>query len=112
MKIYNNPSCSKCVATIGILKENNIQPKIINYLETPPSKKELKEIIQLLGISPLDLIRKKETIFQKKYADKKLSDQEWLEVMTLHPILIERPIIINGNKAVIGRPPVKVLDIL
>ena len=112
MKIYNNPSCSKCVSTLALLKENNIRPEIINYLDTPPSAGELAEIINKLGIEPIDLIRKKENIFQEKYAGKTLSGQEWIQAMIEHPILIERPIIINGNKATIGRPPVKVLDII
>ena len=112
MKVYNNPSCSKCVTTLALLNDKNISPEIINYLETPPKAEELKEIIEKLGIKPIDLIRKKENIFQEKYAGKNLSDTAWIEVMIQYPILIERPIIINGNKAVIGRPPVKVLDII
>jgi len=112
MKIYNNPSCSKCVSTLTLLKENNIDPEIINYLDTPPTAQELAGIILKLGISPIDLVRKKEKVFLEKYAGKNLTDEEWIEAMIQHPILIERPIIINGNKAVIGRPPVKVLEII
>ena len=112
MKTYNNPTCSKCVTTLELLNEKNIELEIINYLETPPTTDELKEIIQKLNISAFDLIRKKENIFQEKYADKNLTDDDWIKLMIKYPILIEQPIIINGNKAVIGRPPTKVLDIL
>ena len=95
-----------------ILKEHGADTEIINYLDNPPSPDELSVIIKKLGISAFDLIRKKEAIFQEKYKGKNLSDHEWILAMIEHPILIERPIIINGNKAVIGRPPVKVLDII
>ena len=95
-----------------ILNEHGADTEIINYLDNPPSPGELSDIIKKLGISAFDLIRKKEAIFQEKYKGKSLSDHEWILAMIEHPILIERPIIINGNKAVIGRPPVKVLDII
>ena len=115
MKIYNNPSCSKCAAVLSLLKERkgkDTEPEVINYLETPPTAEELKEIVRQLGITPFDLIRKKEPVFVEKYLGQNLSDDQWIEAMITHPILIERPIIINGNKAVIGRPPSRVLDIL
>ncbi len=97
---------------MALLEEKGIVPEIINYLDTPPSAEELADIIQKLGIAPIDLIRKKEAVFQEKYAGKNLSDEEWIEAMVEDPILIERPIVINGNMAIIGRPPVKVLDII
>lgn len=81
-------------------------------METPPTEGELKEIIQKLNIKPIELIRQKEKIFQEKYAGKTLSNKEYIQAMIEHPILIERPIIINGDIAIIGRPPIKVLDIL
>ena len=112
MKIYNNPACSKCANVLALIQEKNITPEIINYLENPPTAEELKDIIKILGVSPIDIIRKGETVFQEKYAGKTLSEEEWIEAMTEHPILIERPIIIHGNKAVIGRPPVRVLEVL
>ncbi len=112
MKIYNNPTCSKCVSTLALLEEKGVIPEIINYLDTPPSAEELAEVIQKLGIAPIDLIRKKESVFQEKYVGKNLSDQEWIKAMIENPILIERPIVINGNMAIIGRPPARILDII
>ena len=112
MKIYHNPDCSKCVMTLAILKENDIAPEIVHYLDTPPTAEELTSLVQKLGISPLELIRQNEPIFQEKYAGKTRSDEEWIAAMVAHPILMERPIVIRGDRAVIGRPPVRVLEIL
>ena len=112
--IYHNPRCSKSRRTLELLTENNIQPTIINYLDTPPTKEEITHVLQLLGQQPPDIIR-----FGEKIAnDLNLSvhDQrefnEWLEIMIKHPILIERPIVINENKAIMGRPPENVLKII
>lgn len=112
MTVYNHPTCSKCNKLLTILKEKGFEPKIINYLETPPSKDELISIIQKLGIRPLDLIRQKETVFQTQYAGKKMSDQAYIDAMLKYPILIERPIVIDENRAIIGRPVVKIFDFL
>jgi arsenate reductase len=112
MKMYHNPECSKCKNALALLEEKGIVPEIIKYLETPPSADELKKVVKKLGIAPLDLVRKKERIFKESYFGKELSDDEWIEVLITHPILIERPIVIEGNRAIIGRPPVKVLDLL
>jgi arsenate reductase len=111
MKIYYNPKCSKCRESLCLLEEQGIEPEIIKYLDQPPSKDELKDVIRLLGIKPLELIRKGEDIFKKDYKNCVLSDDQWIEVMILHPHLIERPIVIDGDKAVIGRPPIKILEI-
>ena len=86
--------------------------EVIHYLETPPSKAELKEIISKLGIKPLELIRKGEKIFAENYKGKNLSDEKWIDAMIAHPILIERPIIISGDQAVIARPTEKIKEIL
>lgn len=86
--------------------------EVIYYLETPPGKSELEEIIRKLGIKPLELIRKGEKVFTENYKGKTLTDEEWIDVMVAHPILIERPIIISGEQAVIARPTEKIKEIL
>jgi len=110
MKIYHNPRCSKSRQTLGLLQSKGKNPEVIEYLKNPPSFEELKEIISLLKIKPLDLIRKKETKFSA-YKRKELSDDEWIKVMIKHPKLIERPIVVVENEAVISRPPEKVLEL-
>ena len=82
------------------------------YLETPPTKKELKDIIAKLGIKPEDLLRKSEAIYKEQFKGKSLTDAQWISAMIEHPKLIERPIVIKGSKAIIGRPPETVLDLL
>lgn len=112
MKIYHNPRCSKSRQALEILQTKGLQPEIVLYLENPPSKQELKGILKMLGIKAEDLLRKNEETYKSQYKEKKLSDDEWIEVMIQNPKLIERPIFINKNKAVIGRPPEKVLEIV
>ena len=110
--IFHNPRCTKSRETLCLIEEKGHKAEVIEYLKTSPSEKQLKEIIQLLKIKPEQLLRKKEPLFEKKFKNKKLSDAEWIKVMVKNPILIERPIVIKNKKAVIGRPPEKVLDIL
>lgn len=105
MKIYHNPRCSKSRQGLAILEASNLNFETIKYLDTPISIAELAEIIKLLNIDPIDLVRKKEIIWKEKYKDKNLSDSEIILAMTENPTLIERPIIINNGKAVIGRSP-------
>lgn len=112
MKIYHNPRCSKSRQTLEIIQEKGLEPEIIKYLDTPPSKSELTEIIKMLGIKPEELLRKGEAIFKESYKGKTLTDEQWIDAMVEHPKLIERPIVVNGNKASIGRPPISVLEIL
>lgn len=112
MKIYHNPRCSKSRQTLDILRENNIEPEIIEYLKEIPTKKELTTLVELLGIQPEALIRKGEPDFKENFKGKTLSDKEWIQAMIDYPKLIERPIIVKGNKAVIGRPPENVLALL
>ncbi len=110
--IYHNPRCQKSRETLAILKEQNEEFEIIKYLETPPTQEKLAEIITLLGISPLDLVRKNEALWKDNFKEKVLKDDELIKIMAENPKLIERPIVIKGNKAIIGRPPEKVIDIL
>ena len=113
VKIYHNPRCSKSRQTLSILQEHGLQPQIIEYLQHPPSKAQLKQILSLLGMQPRDLMRKKEPEYkQYQLDDPQLNDEQLIEAMIQHPKLIERPIVVNGGKAVLGRPPENVLEIL
>lgn len=104
--------CSKSRETLKIIEESGEQVEIIEYLKDTPSLEELKSIIKMIGVAPEDIVRKGENIYKELYKGKQLNDDEWLKAMVEHPKLIERPIVINGNKAIIGRPPTKVVDIL
>ena len=112
MKIYHNPHCSKSRQGLAILEASKLNFETIKYLETPLSKEELAEIIKLLGISPIELVRKNEAIWKENYKGKILSDSEIITAMAENPKLIERPIVINNGKAVIGRPPEIIKTIL
>ncbi|WP_281614258.1 arsenate reductase (glutaredoxin) [Flammeovirga sp. SubArs3] len=111
IKIWHNPRCSKSRESLNLLKEGNNDIEIREYLKDTPSKEEVTEIINLLGIKPLELIRKGEAIFKENFKGKDLSDDEYIQAMVDFPKLIERPIVIKDNKAVIGRPPSLVLDL-
>lgn len=109
--IYHNPRCSKSRQTLGLLRKKGIEPEIIDYQETPPNAAELKRILALLGKGPRDILRRKEA----KAAgldDPALTDDELIGGMLANPIVIERPIVVTGEKAALGRPPESVLDIL
>ncbi len=110
--IYHNPHCSKSRQTLALLTERGIEPAIIEYLNTPPSEVELDQILDMLGREPEELMRKGEAEFSEHIKDKGLSREEQIAQMVKYPILIERPIVINGDKAAVGRPPESVLDIL
>ncbi|WP_456379223.1 arsenate reductase (glutaredoxin) [Lutibacter sp.] len=112
MKIYHNPRCSKSRQGLAILENSKLNFEVIKYLETPATKKELLEIIKLLKISPIDLVRKNEAIWKDNYKGKNLSNSEIINAMVKNPKLIERPIVINNGKAVIGRPPEVIKTIL
>lgn len=111
--IYHNPRCSKSRETLSILNDNHIAPRIINYLETPPSAEELAQLLQLLGIAAHELLRTGEPEYQELGLDEpSLDDTALIGAMVKHPRLIQRPIVVSGNRAIIGRPPQKVLDLL
>ncbi|MGQ3679549.1 arsenate reductase (glutaredoxin) [Tenacibaculum discolor] len=112
IKIYHNPRCSKSRQGLEILENSGKEFKTVKYLDTIPSEEELKEIINLLNISPIDLVRKNEKIWKEEYKGKELSDAEIITAMAKNPKLIERPIVINGNKAVVGRPPENIKEII
>ena len=112
IKIYHNPRCGKSREGLHILENSGKEFEIIKYLEEIPSKEELESILQKLGIEPIALVRQKEKVWIENFKGKNLSDDEILEAMISNPILIERPIVINGNKAIIGRPPQDIETIL
>jgi len=112
MKIYHNPRCRKSRDTLQILKESGIEPEIIDYLKNAPEVKELNDILEKLQISPEQLVRKGEKLYKEQFKGRTISDQEWLQILSSNPVLIERPIVIAGEKAVIGRPPENVKKLL
>lgn len=111
--IYHNPRCSKSRASLEMLEARGINPTIIKYLDTPPDIAELTEILDKLGLRAEQIVRKGEALFTELgLNDKSLSNEEWIEVLAQNPRLIERPIVVSGNKAAIGRPIERVIDIL
>jgi arsenate reductase len=111
--IYHNPRCSKSRQTLGLLEDNGITPDVVLYLESPPDQKTLRAILKKLGISARELLRKSEDEYKLLLLDNPaLTESNLIAAMCAHPRLIERPIVINGMRAVIGRPPEKVLEII
>lgn len=111
--LYHNPRCSKSREALALLQAQGCEPEVVLYLETPPTAKQLKELLTNLGISARQLLRKTEDAYKElNLADEKLSEAALIKAMIANPKLIERPIFINGDKAVIGRPPETVLSIL
>jgi arsenate reductase len=113
IKIYHNSRCSKSRQTLEILKKKNSDIEIVEYLKSPPIFEELSVILGKLKYEPRELLRKSEEVYKKEnLSDMSISNNKIIEKMVTYPILIERPIVINGDKAVIGRPPERVLDII
>ena len=111
--IYHNPRCGKSRTTLKILADNGIEPEVIEYLKTPPDKAELKGLLKMLGMKPRDLMRRKEKEYKAlKLDDPAVSDEALIAAMMENPILIERPIVVRGKKAALGRPPENVLKLL
>jgi arsenate reductase (glutaredoxin) len=111
--IYHNPRCSKSRAALALLQQQPCKLSIVDYQKNPPSKSQLESILKLLGIPTRALLRKKETLYQElDLSDKTLTDQQLIAFMTEHPKLIERPIIIGKDSAIVARPPELVLDFL
>ena len=111
--IYHNPRCSKSRQTLALLRERGLEPKVVPYLDTPPSETRLSEILDMLGVSPRELMREKEAPYRELgLADPALTRADLIAAMAAHPILIERPVVVAGARAAIGRPPEAVLEIL
>ena len=103
--IYHNPRCSKSRETLALLEQHGANPHVIEYLKTPPTAAELETIIARLGIEPEQLVRKGEAVYKSSFADQSLTGAQWIEAMVANPVLIERPIVLKGDRAVLGRPP-------
>ena len=113
LSIYHNPRCSKSLETLKLLREAGHEPEVILYLETPPTTKELAKLLQALGGAARDLMRKNEAIYKNLRLDRDLfNENELIELMVAHPILIERPIVVAGTRAALGRPPKRALELL
>lgn len=112
IKIYHNPRCSKSRQGLKLLEDSNQPFEVIKYLDNPLTTKELKDILSLLDIKPIDLVRKTEAIWKENYKDKTLTDAQVIEALINNPKLIERPIVTSKNKAVVGRPTEKITTIL
>lgn len=111
--IWHNPRCSKSRATLSLLEKRGIKPEIVRYLDQPPSADEIRAVLGKLGVSARDLMRKGEDAYKElNLADPALSEDRLIEAMAENPILIERPVVIKGDTAALGRPPEQVLDIL
>lgn len=111
MKIYHNPRCTKSRLTLALIEEAGIQPEIIKYLENVPSKEELLDLLMKLNLKPEDILRKGEVAYKEIIKGKTFGDEELIQIMIENPKLIERPIVVRGNKAIIGRPPENVKDL-
>ncbi len=113
ISIYHNPRCSKSRQTLQLLEEKGISPEVVLYLETPPDRATLQALLDKLSISPRQLLRKSEADYKENtLKDPGLSDEQLIDFMLKYPKLIERPIVVNGDKAALGRPPEAVLAIL
>lgn len=112
LTIYHNPRCRKSRETLNLIEESGELVEVIEYLKEVPSKKDLSKIIEYLGIKPFELIRRGEAEFKEHFRGKELSDDQWIEAMLKYPKLIERPIVVKEQQAVIGRPPENVKKFL
>ncbi|WP_345157526.1 arsenate reductase (glutaredoxin) [Pontibacter saemangeumensis] len=112
LTIYHNNRCSKSRQALELLQRSGQEVEVVEYLKKPPTAAQLKAVLQKLNMKPEQLLRKGEALYKESFKDKTLTDEEWLKVMVENPVLIERPIVLKGEKAVLGRPPEKVLELL
>ncbi|QFU74901.1 arsenate reductase (glutaredoxin) [Halioglobus maricola] len=110
--LYHNPRCSKSRSTLALLQEHGIEPEIVLYLETCPGEGEIRELLGKLGITAAQLVRRGEDAYRGNGLGKDSSDDDIVAAMAGHPKLIERPIVVRGDRAVLGRPPENVLDLI
>ena len=110
--IYHNPRCRKSRETLALLENSGEPFEVREYLKTPPTKEELSKVLEKLNMSPQEIIRRGESIYKEKFKGKELSETEWLQALVDHPKLIERPIVIKGDLAIIGRPPTNIQSLL
>lgn len=112
LTIYHNPRCSKSRETLELIRAKGIEPTIIEYLKNVPTEKELKLLLMQLGMRADQLVRKNEAVFKEKFKGLEFNEDEWVTVMIEEPKLIERPIVVKGHSAILGRPPENVLDLI
>jgi len=112
IKIYHNPRCRKSRETLEIIRQAGHEPEIVEYLINPPSEAELEDMLRKMNKKPEEIIRKGEDIFKSNYKGETFTDEEWIHILVENPKLIERPIVINGDKVALGRPPESVKNIL
>ena len=110
--VYHNTRCRKSREACSILEDEGTSFEVVEYLKTPLKQNEIKDLLIKLDLKAEDIIRKGEKLFKENYKGKTISESEWLKILAENPILIERPIFVKGDKAVVGRPPEKVLDLL
>lgn len=110
--IYHNPRCRKSRETLALLRENGVEPTVVEYLKNPMGADAIKDLLGKLGIPALDLVRKGEAVYKEQFKGKDLSEAEWVTVLADHPKLMERPVVVAGDKAVIGRPPENAMELL
>ncbi len=110
--IYHKNTCSTSRKVLNMLKEAGQEVNIVLYMDTPPSAKEINALLAKLGLPAKDLVRKKEALYKERFAGKELSEQQWIRILAEHPSLIERPIVVRGNRAIIARPPESLTDFI
>ncbi len=112
LTIYHNPRCSKSRETLNIIKESGTEVEIVEYLNHVPTRSDLKDILSILKVSAAEIIRKGEPIYKELFKGKELTEDQWIEAMVAHPKLIERPIVVKGDRAILGRPPQNVIALI
>ncbi len=112
LRIYHNARCSKSRTACALVAEAGLEAEVVNYLETPPSAEELRALLGKLGLRAVDLLRRSEAVFIEHYGGRELSEAEAFEALRAHPILMERPIVVRGERAVVARPPERVKELL
>lgn len=112
LTIYHNPRCRKSRETLKLIEESGNMVQVVEYLKMPPSKDELRHILELLNMEPEQLVRKGEAVYKENFKGKSMSSDEWLEALVKYPKLIERPIVVSENSAILGRPPENVRSLL
>ena len=110
--VYHNARCSKSRGVCELLDRKKVKAEIVEYLKTPPAADDIKALLKKLGIKAADLVRTNEPVYEELYKGKKLTEAQWIKAMEKHPILIQRPILVRGDEAIIGRPEEKVLEFL
>ena len=112
IRIYHNARCSKSRSACALVAESGHPAEVVDYLKTPPTREELRDLLGMLGMTAGELVRRGEPVFREHYAGRTLTEAEWLDALLAHPILMERPIVVRDGRAVVARPPERVLELL